>query len=81
MDTNLLQLEQLKDHTSGEETRDLVALLTRIAQSDRPASLASTKISVGCHHIIRMLKMMYLEGNFRLQNIYDSTQKISCMDK
>lgn len=34
IESNLLCFEKLKDHTSGEETRDLVALLRQIDQTN-----------------------------------------------
>lgn len=48
--------------------KDLVSLLKSADLQNKKQEKPCTKISVGCTHITRMLKMLNIDGNFEVQN-------------
>ena len=68
VDSPELLIEPLRDMTSDEESKDLVQLLHAADQLNKSKAKPSTKVSVGCMHITKMLRALNLEGNFEIQN-------------
>ena len=48
--------------------KDLVLLLEAAQVQNRKQEVPCSKIQVGCTHIVRMLKLLNVEGNFEVQN-------------
>ena len=63
LDNSDFVLECLEDHTSKSKAKDLVEMLESAIRFNNEKRKPDLKIKVGCHHIIKLLQGLSVDGN------------------